>query len=263
MASKSLGWVRACLSSLFCHSSATRRGCSLDPQMPYILQRCLPANHVLLISHCCLGSPQAVGGNAVHMAAIVSNTATGVTPGACNTVQFAGSGCAVATMPYNQYGGEVTPTVASMAMGYVYMTTNGGSIWKTVPIYVSYSSLALLWKQNTQPALRQALSQPIPGILFGVMSDAGGKHVYAVGSPSSTWSASATANVKLVDNTVVAAGVQVKSYGTVLYSGNAGISWCAPGAARHCDEKRWRRAAGRVLSVDLAVRPLCASAWLR
>lgn len=119
---------------------------------------------------------------------------------------------------------DAAATGVDVALGLVLMTQNGGTVWKVVPVHASFAVLSSLWVNN-DPSLKNIFNTPVPGILFSVMSDASGKHVYAVGSPSSLYSSSATAMVPLVNNVLVAAGVQVKTFATILYSGNSGMSW--------------------------------------
>lgn len=116
------------------------------------------------------------------------------------------------------------PPPPQMPLGLVLMTQNGATVWKVVPIYISFASLSALWTTN-DPSLKNIFSTPVPGILFAVNSDASGKHVFAVGSPSSQWSSVAAVMTPLVANTPAALGIQVKTTGTILYSGNSGMSW--------------------------------------
>lgn len=112
----------------------------------------------------------------------------------------------------------------SVPLGMILMTQNGGTVWKVSPITTSFAVLSSLWVNN-DPSLKNIFNTPLPGILFGVQSDASGKHVYVVGSPASTYTSANTAMTNLVSNAAPATGVQVKTYGTILYSGNAGLSW--------------------------------------
>lgn len=146
----------------------------------------------------------AVGGNDVLLALTTSSDA-GMGPAAIAN-----------SLPAVMAGG--------VASGLVLMTQNGGSVWKNVPIWVPYATLLPLWVSN-DPSLKTIFATPIPGILFGVQSDASGKHVYAVGSGSSLYSTSATALAYITAGGTTALGVQVKPFGTILYSGNSGMSW--------------------------------------
>lgn len=117
----------------------------------------------------------------------------------------------------------VTALTATQPQGAVYMTNNGGSVWKLVPTFVSGASLTSLWRNN-DASLKNIFSSPVPGILFSVSSDASGKHVYAVGSPGTTQQVSSS--VAISGNSAAATTVVTKAYATVVYSGNSGMSWC-------------------------------------
>lgn len=116
----------------------------------------------------------------------------------------------------------MSPTTTAQPQGVVFTTMNGGTLWKLVPTFVSVGTLGSLWRNN-DPSLKTIFSNPVPGILFSVSSDASGKHVFAVGSPGTMQMASGP--TAIIGNTVAATTVLAKVYGTILYSGNSGMSW--------------------------------------
>lgn len=76
--------------------------------------------------------------------------------------------------------------------GLIILSSNGGSVWKGVPIFAAtYSRLQSAYTAGDDNAVRTAFSNPFPGILFAVQSDGKGRNVFAVGSPGSTFSSSA------------------------------------------------------------------------
>lgn len=151
----------------------------------------------------------AVGGNDVSLAAMAStDVVLGPIAGAASI-----SNSVAATLT----GGQ--------PQGMILMTQNGGSLWKFVPVWTGYTALNALWVNN-DPSLKNIFNTPIPGILFGVQSDASGKHVYAVGSGSVMYYKGATPNwAQISDNSAAITAVKVYTFGTILYSGNSGMSW--------------------------------------
>lgn len=80
---------------------------------------------------------------------------------------------------------------AVLPLGLILVTSNGGSIWRGVPLFPSFNAVSNAKRLEDNTAFRTAFSNPFPGILFGVSSDDKGRNVYAVGSPGVTLSTSA------------------------------------------------------------------------
>jgi len=157
-------------------------------------------------------------------------TAAGVTPypaisaGDLNSVFFASKNVGWAV------GGNAIHTVGltiaddALPAGVVYMTANGGTVWKNVPLFYSKESAAAAISTSSLTTVQAVYAQYVPGVLFGVNSDAAGKNVYAVGSAGMTGAAAETTPGTPGDYTIT---WTQQTTPTILYSGNSGSSWVA------------------------------------
>lgn len=102
-------------------------------------------------------------------------------------------------------------------VGYILITTNGGTVWRNVPLFLQYSVLKIAMDNGVNTVTAALYAQNFfPGFLFSVQSDASGKHVYAVGAPGSQGTYSLSADEVTFSTT---------SAPTIIYSGNGGVSW--------------------------------------
>ena len=129
-------------------------------------------------------------------------------------------------------GGAANPSLAA-----IYMTTNGGTCWSPVNVqpYNSASLQATLTGCATTCAPTAAsialYAKPMPGALMGVASTGSGKYVYAVGAAPAVSDGTLTASDTSLNNL----NYVEASYGSILFSANAGASWCAHAAG----QPRW------------------------
>lgn len=141
-----------------------------------------------------------------------------VTPGDLTNVYFANKmvGWAVGgnCIGYGLEGTTVTAGASPMVpVGVILMTTTGATTWTYAPLMYTYTQASAAQTADNA-ASKTLFAQPIPGILYGITSDAAGKNVWAVGSPFTTGA--------------FASGVVTYDIGvvpTILYSGNSGASW--------------------------------------
>lgn len=127
-------------------------------------------------------------------------------------------------------GGQVAyalPQSASVkpGTGSIMMTTNGGTIWRSIKLYPTISDIAAAYAQS-DAAGAAVYSQPFPGALLSVASTSSGKYLWAVGAPPTIATATTGALTTLQQpgsNTAVEFVQQV--YPTILYSANGGFNW--------------------------------------
>lgn len=125
------------------------------------------------------------------------------------------------------FGNTAAAAGVYIAMGAVFMSTNGGTVWRNVPIFPSRATAVTAWVANNAAVIKTIYAAWFPGILFGIHGTSNGKYLYAVGSPGSRYYADAAMTNPIVDNTAAAASVKVDTNPTILFSSNGGVSWTA------------------------------------
>lgn len=165
----------------------------------------------------------AVGGNAAYVQFSNSVPIGGITP------------APLATNPGNVNSGTNWGFAAAPDWGYgsagVLMTTNGGTVWRNVPVVYDQVSLYAAYSTDVTVG-QQMLSSLQPGTLFAVHADSSGKNVYAVGANpwqlvdlTAAADMSAPADLITYGGTTATHTVSLRAYGTILYSANGGVSW--------------------------------------
>lgn len=149
-------------------------------------------------SHCSL---QAVGGNDITLSAIVSTLDTPL---------------------YMETANAATEPVA---MGAVFLNTNGGTVWRNVPIFASRATATKAWLFNDRETIRTIYASYFPGILFAIHGTSNGKYLYAVGSPGSRYWADGFESDPITANDAPSGSLTVSLYPTILFSSNGGVSW--------------------------------------
>lgn len=110
------------------------------------------------------------------------------------------------------------PLQSAMTYGMLLITTNGGTVWRNIPLFYTFQTTYSTAMVGDVNMLTNLYKQKIPGFLFSVQSDGSGKHVYAVGGSRYSGTVT-TAPPYTVSYTMTGAP-------TILYSGNKGASWC-------------------------------------